>query len=195
MYIQCLIIENFQEKCLKNPKRCKNQKQKVFWYKKCLSLNNLYFFYKKATSSWIKGSLSDFVSFSCVDFSTVTLLKSTWTVKALRIKSFETFLIEMNEHFIIFWFWCTRFLVSPATCSVRCDKQTIIVSFDGFTSLPLVFRERPGQIFSKVKDLQDLFADQKTLHFPYFYLCSAPNLTYYNRLNYHTTQLRTDFLL
>ena len=30
MYIQCLVIQDFQEKCLKNPKRCKSQKQRVF---------------------------------------------------------------------------------------------------------------------------------------------------------------------
>ena len=107
-------------------------------------------FYKKTTSSWIKVSLSDFVSFSYVDLSTATLLKLTWTVKSFRIKSFETFLIEMNEHFTIFWFRCTRFSVRPATCSVRCDMQTIIVSFDKFTSMPFVFWDRPGQIFSKV---------------------------------------------
>ena len=43
------------------------------------------------------------------------------------------------------------FSVRPATtCSVRYGKQTIIVSFDRFTSLSLVFCDRPWQIFFKV---------------------------------------------
>ena len=42
------------------------------------------------------------------------------------------------------------FSVRLATCSIRYGKQNIIVSFDRFTSLSLVFRDRPWQIFSKV---------------------------------------------
>ena len=73
------------------------------------------------------------------------------TVKVFRIKSFETFLIEMNVHFTTFWFRYTIFSVHPAACSARSDKQTIINWSDRFTALSWAFHDKPGQIFSKVK--------------------------------------------